>query len=402
MDNFVYVLNQKGKALMPCSPCKGKKLLKEGNARVISRSPFTIQLTIATGETKQGITLGIDSGYLHIGLSAITEKEELFSASVMLRKDIVKLKSERRTYRKCRRNRKTWYRPVRFLNRKKEEGWLAPSLQHKEKSHKRIIEKLEKILPVTDIVIEVAGFDIQKIKNPDIEGVGYQNGEQKGFWNEREYVLYRDGHTCQHCKGKSKDKILETHHLESRQTGSNRPDNLITLCKTCHKKVSSAKITLTVKPSKGYREAGFMTTIRWKLLSSLKEKGRNLSYTYGYITKKKRIELALPKSHINDAFVIAGGKEQSRSKSYSIIQYRRHNRSLQTNRNGFKPSIRKKKYPYQPGDIVKLKGEIWAIKGVFNYGDWVRLKDGNGKIKNVASKKIELLKYGRGFSFGEI
>jgi N6-L-threonylcarbamoyladenine synthase len=396
---FVYVLNQREKALMPCSPCKGKKLLREGKAKVVRRTPFTIQLTIATGETKQDVTLGIDSGYLHIGLSAITEKEELFSGTVMLRKNIVKLNSERSSYRRCRRSRKTWYRPVRFLNRNKEEGWLAPSLQHKEKSHKRIIEKLEKILPVNDIVIEVANFDIQKIKNPEIEGVKYQNGEQKGFWNEREYVLYRDGHTCQHCKGKSKDKILEIHHLESRQTGGNRPDNLITLCKTCHKKVSSAKITLTVKPSKGYREAGFMTTIRWKLLSSLKERGKKLSYTYGYITKKKRIELAIPKSHINDAFVIAGGKEQRRSKSYSIIQHRRHNRSLQTNRKGYKPSIRKKKYPYQPGDRVKLAGEICTVKGVFNYGDWVRLKNRSGTIRNVATRKIELIKYGGGFSF---
>jgi len=72
-----------------------------------------------------------------------------------------------------------------------------------------------------------------------------------------------------------------------------------------------------------------MTTMRWKLVNSLKEKGRNLKYTYGYITKKKRTELAMEKSHINDAFVIAGGMEQSRSKPYSIIQHRRHNRSLQ-------------------------------------------------------------------------
>jgi len=101
--------------------------------------------TFAAGETKQDVTLGIDSGYLHIGLSAMTDKEELFSGSLMLRKDIVKLNSERSSYRRCRRSRKTWYRPVRFLNRKKADGWLAPSLQHKEKSHKRIIEKIEQI-----------------------------------------------------------------------------------------------------------------------------------------------------------------------------------------------------------------------------------------------------------------
>ena len=50
------------------------------------------------------------------------------------------------------------------------------------------------------------------------------------FWNVREYVLFRDGHQCQCCKGKSKDPILNVHHIESRMTGGNAPNNLITLC----------------------------------------------------------------------------------------------------------------------------------------------------------------------------
>lgn len=243
----VYVLNMRGKPLMPTTPRKARKLLKEGKAKVVKRTPFTIQLNHATGETKQEIVLGVDSGYEKIGLSAKTNKKEVYSAEVKLRDDIVKLNSERRQYRRTRRTRKTWYRQPRFLNRKKPEGWLAPSLRHKLDSHIKLINKVKEILPISYIIIEVASFDIQKIKNPEISGVEYQNGAQKDFWNVREYVLYRDDHTCQHCKGKSKDPILEVHHIISRQVGGNSPDNLLTLCSTCHNSVSNGEIELAVK-----------------------------------------------------------------------------------------------------------------------------------------------------------
>lgn len=63
---------------MPTTPRKARKLLKEGKAKVITVKPFTIKLLTATGESKQDITLGIDSGYLNIGFSANTEKKELY------------------------------------------------------------------------------------------------------------------------------------------------------------------------------------------------------------------------------------------------------------------------------------------------------------------------------------
>ena len=105
---------------MPCKPQKARVLLKNGKAKVFKRMPFTIQLTISTGETKQPITLGVDPGYNNIGLAAVTKKKELFSVEVNLRKDMVKLNSERRCYRRTRRSRKTWHRQPRFLNREKK------------------------------------------------------------------------------------------------------------------------------------------------------------------------------------------------------------------------------------------------------------------------------------------
>jgi N6-L-threonylcarbamoyladenine synthase len=284
----VYVLNHKGRAIMPCSPRKARLLLKNGKAKVVKRTPFTIQWVVPTRSFTQPITLGVDSGYTHIGLSAVTDvlclvlvnatinrgfdesnaqtdKRELYSADVLLRTDMVKLNSERRQYRRGRRYRKTWYRKPRFLNRKKTKGWLAPSIAHKLSSHIKVINQVKEILPISKINIEVAAFDIQKIKNPDISDTEYQSGEQKGFWNVREYVFHRDGHICQHCKGKSKDTTLEVHHIVSRQVGGNRPDNLITLCKSCHDKVSKGELNLKVTSSKGFKAETFMSMVRWKL-----------------------------------------------------------------------------------------------------------------------------------------
>jgi len=396
---LVYVLNKNSQPLMPCTSAKARIILKQGKAEVIARKPFTIRLIYGSSGYRQSVTLGVDSGFTHIGVSAVAEKKELYSSEVKLRTDIVKLNSERRQYRRSRRNRKTWYRKARFLNRKKPEGWLAPSIQHKLDSHIKLIERVGKILPITRTVIKVAAFDIQKIKNPGISGTGYQNGDQKGFWNVREYVLYRDNHTCQNCKGKSKDPVLEVHHIISRQTGGDSPDNLITLCKTCHDKVSLGKIKLKVKPSKQFKAETFMTMVRWRLVNELRKDGHDIYHTYGYITKGNRIELGLSKSHTNDAFVIAGGNNQARSIPYRIIQNRRNNRSLQINRKGYKPSIRKQRYPLQPGDLVKSGNMLCTVKGVFSYGKQIRLKDISGVTINTRFENVSLVKYGKGFRY---
>ena len=123
---------------MPTTSRKARLLLKQNRAKVVKRTPFTIQLLYASGETKQEIFLGVDSGSKMVGLSAITEKEELFSSEVKLRNDIVDLLSTRRQNRRTRRNRLR-YRQPRFNNRRKNKGWLAPSIEHKIQTHLRVI-----------------------------------------------------------------------------------------------------------------------------------------------------------------------------------------------------------------------------------------------------------------------
>jgi len=390
---IVYVLNKNGKPLMPCKPAKARHLLEQNKAEVVSRKPFTIQLLWMCEHNTQPIKLGIDAGYKTVGVSAVSVKKELFSAGVTLRTDIPKKLQKKAMYRRNRRN-KLWYRQPRFLNRSKPKGWLAPSIQHKLDSHLRIVEKIKKILPITKTIVEVAGFDIEKIKNPDIEGKEYQQGEQLGFWNIREYVLHRDNHTCQHCHGKKKDRILQVHHINGKSEGAtDRPEELLAVCKTCHSKHHQGIDSIPKKKIKQFKLETFMTTVRWKIVNTL-----GCKHTYGYITKNNRIKQRLSKSHVNDAFIIAGGTTQSRCKSYITKQVRRNNRHLQISRKGFKPSIRRQHYSLQPMDIVKYNNMLYLVKGVHSKGERVVIL---GFVKNcsVIIKKVELLVYGKGIQF---
>src|SRR5712692_3798065 len=165
---FVYVLNCHGEPLMPCQPRQARLLLKEGKAKVMRMVPFTIQLLYGSSGYTQEVSLGIDAGTQHIGVSATTEQKVLFEAEVKPRTDIQELLATRRQYRCARRSRKTRYRKARFLNRKKRDGWLAPSVQHKGDAHLTTIRMVHSLLPIRKTTIEVAQFDIQKIRNPGI------------------------------------------------------------------------------------------------------------------------------------------------------------------------------------------------------------------------------------------
>lgn len=159
---MVYVISHTGRALMPTKHHgKVKHLLRDGLARVARLNPFTIQLLYENEEFVQPVALGVDAGTGHVGLSATTEKRELFAAEVTLRRDIVDLISTRREARRNRRWRKTRYRPARFDNRRRPEGWIAPSVEQSVESHLALIRLVHSMLPVSRTTIEVGQFDTQ-------------------------------------------------------------------------------------------------------------------------------------------------------------------------------------------------------------------------------------------------
>ena len=398
---MVYVLNINGQPLMPTQRHgKVRRLLKAEKAKVIKRCPFTIQLLYETQDNVQPVSLGVDAGSKYIGISATTEEIVLYEAEIELRNDIVKLLSDRREQRRGRRNRKTRYRKPRFNNRRRKDGWLAPSVQNKVDSHLTAIRKVHEILPVTKVIVEVASFDIQKIKNLDIKGTEYQKGEQLGFWNVREYVLWRDNHTCQCCKGKSKDKVLNVHHIESRKTGGNAPNNLITLCEPCHKGYHNGTIVLpnAIKRGMRFRDAAFMNIMRWTLYENLKKIYNNVSLTYGYITKNVRINNGLSKSHYFDARCISGNPT-AKPLGYYFYQrkVRCHNRKIhkcKINKGG----IRKRNqaafvvHGFRLYDKVRWDGHECFIFGRRSTGRMdLRLLDGTHINASVGFKNLKLL-----------
>jgi hypothetical protein len=433
---MVYVLNKEGQPLMPTIRHRKVRLwLKAGQAKVIRRSPFTIQLLFDTTDHVQQVTLGLDAGYANIGFSAVTVKKELISGEVKLLKGMKERLKERSDCRKARRQRLR-HREVRFNNRSRKVGWLAPSIQHKYDTHLKISNLVKRILPIAREIVETASFDIQKIKNPTISGKEYQEGETLDFYNLREYILHRDHHKCQNkdCKNKDEKKILVLHHIIYRTNGgSDAPSNLITLCTKCHTPKNHKGFLKTWKPEiKSFKPETFMSTVRWKLVNQL-----GCRHTFGYITKSKRIKLKLEKTHYNDAFVIAGGETQQRIHPLLVEQVRRNNRSLSTfydakhidSRTGLKVpgknldsgrtkrnknlntenlrvyrqqkiskgrySKREKRYPFQPKDLVSYKDSFYEVVGSQNKGSYVKLKD---LKKVIRVNELTLKCSGKGFS----
>jgi len=414
----VYVLNKHSTPLMPCSPRKARLLLRNKKAKVIKKYPFTIQLLYGSSGYIQPITLGIDTGSKTIGLSATTVNHELYSAEVILRNDISDNITTKRQMRRTRRNRLR-YRKPRFLNREstKKKGWLPPSTQHKIDTHKFMVEQVHKLLPISKIIVETAAFDIQKINNPSISGNQYQQGNQHGFWNTREYVLYRDGHTCQLCKGKSKDKILNVHHIVYRSHGgTDKPNNLITLCNTCHSPKNHKKGEILwqwmeqgKKVITSYKDATFMSIMRWAFYNWLKEKYTKVSMTYGYITKNVRISTQLPKEHYIDAYCITGNINAKRLNGHWIYKkMRRHNRSLYK-LNPLKGGRWKKRQSnyYVKGfalfDKVRYNGTLCFIMGRRATGYFKLRTITGGKAHDSASyKKIEYIGRSGGYMYDYI
>lgn len=324
---LVYVLKQNGQPFMPTERFgKVRRLLKEGKAKVVRREPFTIRLLYEPEtEIVQECYCGVDTGSRHVGVAVIGNDRVLYQSQTELRNDIKKKIDRRRAFRQNRRFRKTRYRKARFLNRRNsiKKDRLPPSVNHKVQAHIDEIEFCKKILPVSDLILEVSQFDTTLMKNPSlmnekIRHWGYQKGFNYGYSSRRSAVLHRDNYTCQ-CCGK-KNCRLEVHHIVFRSNGgTDDEENLITLCKECHDGVHAGTVVLNKKPkkSKGLKHATHMSIIRTQLLKKYPE----AIETFGFVTSENRNHLKLEKDHYIDACVIASGGLEF--KSSNTVYYKR-------------------------------------------------------------------------------
>ena len=221
----VFVKNQRNEPLMPCSNKKARQLLKDNKAEIFLYNPFTIRLLYATGETNQEVNIGVDTGAKYIGIAITSQDKVLTKGEIELRQDISDNITSRSMLRRGRRARKLRYRKARFLNRKRVEKWLPPSVQSKLNATFLWIDKFISLVPNPNLSIEVGKFDIAKMINPDIKGEDYQNGDCKDYYDVRYFVFARDNYTCQVCK--KKNKVLHTHHIVYKSKGgTDRADNL--------------------------------------------------------------------------------------------------------------------------------------------------------------------------------
>lgn len=415
-------MNMRGDPLMPCTQKKARILLKEGKAVIYKYDPFTIQLTYATGETKQDCHIGIDTGSKHIGMAITSENKVLFKGEIELRQDVKSNIDTKHIYRRSRRNRKTRYRQPRFLNRKRSDKWLPPSLQNRVDHTFHWIDTFCSLVSDPILHIEVGKFDTAKMINPEINGVDYQHGQTYGFFEERYFVFARDNYTCQ-CCGKSKDKILQTHHIIYRSNGgTDRVDNLITVCTDCHTSKNHQKGGILYKwqeqhkKVKQYKEPPFMNAIRKRIFARYP----NAHTTYGSETTPHRKELGLEKTHYNDAITISGitNIKEDPKEWLLIKQFRKKKRSLHetTARKGRKePNCFQKRNskntPFYRGfylnDKVKVfgHGQIGYITGFTSGGAYVKNVDGeyitipNKSYKQVSIKYLKLLSHNNNWQY---
>ena len=380
---MVYVINYDRQPLMPCSQVIARLLLKQGKAKCIKRTPFTIKLLYQTTNYTQDITLGVDTGSGKIGSSAVAENGNvLYLSEVEIRNDISDKMTQRSKYRRNRRNRKTRYRKARWLNRKNsiKNDRFSPTMISKINSHLKEIKFVQSILPITKLILETATFDPHALKNPKVLSNKwlYQKGINYGFANTKAFVLNRDSYTCQYCKGKTKDSKLEVHHIVFRRNGgSDEAENLITLCKTCHDKLHDGNIILKGGKVKGQlKHATQMNSIRQQLLKIV-----DCEETFGFITKEHRQILNLPKEHYMDAVAIASQGSNVKFKTNQVLFKKCVSDGDYQQTKGVRSEQKiptNKIMGFRKFDKVKYLGQEYFIKGRMSSG-FAILMDINGK-----------------------
>jgi len=307
-SGHVFVLGTDRKPLDPCSSAYARRLLKDGKAAIFRRFPFTIILKERTRHESKVADhrLKFDPGSKTTGIAILKGEEVVFAAELGHRGQQIRDRLlTRRQIRRSRRNRKTRYRAPRFDNRRRREGWLAPSLEHRVRVTEAWIRRLMKVCPISSVSMELVKFDTQKMENPEISGVEYQQGELQGY-EVREYLLNKWDRKCAYC-GKSNVPLQVEHVVPKSRGGTNRVSNLTIACEPCNTAKGNKTAAefghpeIQAKAKETLKDAAAINATRWALFGSLKETGLSVECGTGSRTKFNRTRLGLPKSHWTDA-----------------------------------------------------------------------------------------------------
>jgi hypothetical protein len=316
----VFVLDKRQRPLMPCSEKRARLLLERGRAVVHRRYPFTIRIKDRVGGEVQPVRVKIDPGSKVTGIALVRNESTNRPATVLSvielahrGRQIREALTARRGFRRRRRNANLRYRAPRFANRcrSKRKGWLPPSLRHRVDTCMSWVERLRRFVPVAGIAVERVRFDMPLLENPDISGVGYQQGTLAGY-QVREYVFERDGRHCAYCG--AVDVPLNLDHVIPRSRGgSNRPSNLVPACIPCNEAKDNMPMEvflagdpdrlakIKAQTRKPLKDAAAVNATRWVLYEALSNTGLPVEASSGGHTKFNRSRLGIPKGHALDA-----------------------------------------------------------------------------------------------------
>ena len=366
----VLVLDSNQQPLMPCQPARARKLLRKGKAAVWRRYPFTIILKDRAGGDIQSVAFKVDPGSKTTGIALVADfqrgKRVVWAAELTHRgQQIRDALLKRRQLRSSRRSRKTRYRPARFDNRRRPDGWLPPSLQSRVDNIWTWVSRLYRWTPMDSISMELTRFDTQLMQNAEISGIEYQQGELQGY-EVREYLLEKWGRKCAYCG--ATDTPLEVEHLTpGSRGGSNRVSNLTLACHACNQRKDNQTAAEFGYPDvqrqakQPLKDAAAVNATRWDLWRKLQLTGLMLEVGTGGRTKFNRVQQGYPKTHWLDAACVGeSGESVYAAPGYVplLIKATGHGsrQMCRTDRYGFPVRYRlrqKRHFGFQTGDMVQ-------------------------------------------------
>jgi len=397
----VFVLDKRGKPLMPCSEKRARKLLEARRARIHLLTPFTIRVVDRNVSdcVLQPLTIKLDPGSKTTGIALVRESTivDTETGTINITANVINLFelthrgqqiSESLTARRQMRRRRRGnlrYRAPRFLNRVKPKGWLAPSLQHRIDTTTAWVDRLQRLAPVTAIVQELVRFDMQKMENPEISGVEYQQGTLVGY-ETREYLLEKWKRECAYCGAKEVPLQIEHIHPKAKG-GSNRISNLALACNPCNQKKGTQDVKeflagdpqrlerILAQAKRSLRDATAVNATRWALWNMLKATGLPVTTGSGGLTKFNRTRLEIPKTHALDA-VCVGELD-------TVKNWRKPILAIKATGRGSYQRTRLNAYGFPRGYLTRSK----RIKG-FQTGDMVIATVTKGKKTGIHQGRV--------------
>jgi 5-methylcytosine-specific restriction endonuclease McrA len=422
MSNYSFVLDTHKHPLNPIHPAYARKLLKAEQAAIFRRFPFTIILKEESAQIIQPLKIKIDPGSKCTGLAILCGSKLIWAAELTHRGATIKAALlSRRQLRRNRRNRKTRYRPARFLNRTRREGWLAPSLQHQVDTTLTWVKKLMMVAPIQSIAQELVRFDMQQMVNPEISSIEYQQGTLAGY-ETREYLLEKWDRKCSYC-GVENVQLQIEHIVPRAKSGSNRISNLCLACESCNQKKGTLdiEIFLAKKPDilkrilsqakRPLKDAAAVNSTRWALFNTLKETNLPVTTGTGGQTKFNRVRLGLAKRHYLDAACVGEVSELKVLTNRPLLIKCQGHGTRQACRNdkfGF-PSRYVPRFKFvngfQTGDIVKAI--VTSGKKIGTYIGRVAVRSNgsfnistkNGLVQGISHKYCQIVHAKDGYNY---